>query len=299
MNRVPPTICPYTLKPFAEIKVSEEHVIPDALGGPAAFSVIADEHWNGLYGSGLDADFVNDDLMKAAAQFHNVKTRSGKAKLAVKGQLTYDKTVIAATVDNFAGDSPTIYPDKPVTDTGNCFEIIADDKNFAKLLATTIKNNASKGLQLQPSDLQKPGGTFHGRIEHSFWKKTLGLVKVGYLSLAYSFGDDFIRSSAGAAFRKAYESTTKTELNNSGLDITELLFRGLLPPQSSRHKVAAVRDDNAYAVYVSLFEEQAFTRQFSFPANQIKLQSAQGLVYEVDAVRKKFTFRPFDAASDQ
>lgn len=299
MNRVLPTICPYTLKPFAAIKVSREHVIPDALGGPADFSVTAEEQWNGLYGRGLDAHFVNDDLMKAAAQFYKIKTRSGQAKLSVKGQLTYGKTVIAATVDNFAGSSPTIYPKKPVTDAGNYFEIIADDKNFDKLLAATIKNNASKGIYLQPSKLQKPSGTFNGHIEHSIWKKTLGLIKIGYLSLVYTFGDDLIRSSAGVAFRKAYESKTQTELNNSGLDITELLFKGSVPPQSSRHKVAAVRDGNAYAVYVSLFEEPAFTRQFSFPANQKKLQSAQGLVYEVNTVENKLTSRPFNATIDQ
>ena len=299
MNRVPPTICPYTLKPFAEIRSSKEHVIPDALGGPAAFSVTADKHCNGLYGNGLDADFVNDSLMKAAAQFYNIKTRSGKSKLSVTGQITYDKTVIAATVDNFAGNSPTIYPKKPVTDAGNYFEIIADKKNFNKLLAATIKNNANKGVYLHSSGFQNPIGTFNGRIEHSFWKKTLGLIKVGYLSLVYTFGDDLIRSLAGKAFREAYNSNTHAELNNSGLNITELLFKGSVLPRSSKHKVAAVRDGNNYAVYVSLFEEQTFTRQFSFLANQEKLQSPQGLVYEVDAVKKQFTSRPFDAAIDQ
>ena len=289
-----PTICPYKLQPIGPDDLSLEHVIPDALGGPETFSVDADKWSNSNLGSTLDGDFIDDDLIRAAATNYKIKTRSGFAKLKIQGHLSYEQNKIDAAMELGGDEPPRLHPKVPVVRTAEGFEILADHSHFDRRVAATIKNNAAKGTILEMTPPRTPAAEFRGQMTHSPWIKTLGLIKIGYLALAYTFGDQFVLSNAGHAFRKGFGSTSPTDLDNSGLDNPELLLTRLTLNPRPHHRVAAVRDGNAYGVYVSLFFEKAFTRQFSFPAGVQNFQQAQGEIYDVDAKRKKLTQQPFD-----
>jgi len=307
-----PTICPYYLKAITPEELSSEHVIPDALGGPSKFSVNAYKKPNNEYGLGLDARFINDDLMRAAAAHYKIKTRSGNAHVSIQGILTYKKNNISAAIEHLWGGVLKIHPRVPVVVEhlgdgflkihpripvvviDNGYEIIADHQNFEKLLKTTLKNNAAKGISLQTVNVHSPHGSFLGRISHSTLTKTLGLVKIGYLALAYTFGDKFLNSKAGISFRKGLDSQNETDLNQSGLDNRRILFSSLEPTRSACHLIAAVCLDDFYGVYVSLFSEKVFTRQFSFPIGEQDLCTAEGLVYKVNAKAKTLNIEVFD-----
>lgn len=289
-----PTICPYLLKPLQPAQRSNEHVIPDALGGPEGFSVEADRTENSKFGEGLDGAFVNDDLLKAAAASYGIESRSGVVTLQVKGELEFEDKKIAANIEHGGTGRPTLHPRIPVSRIDEGYEIYADERKLDKHVKDVVRNNRAKGVDLNAVNRRPLRAAFRGRISHSMFAKTKGLLKIGYLALAYTFGDDFLNSNAGTTFRSGIASKNSSELDQTELDNAPSLFRSLPYEDSARHVIAAVRFENCYSVYVSLFGNEVFTRQFSYPLAVQALQSAQGEIFVVDAKKKTFSNRQFD-----
>lgn len=119
-----PTICPYLLKPISSKNLSREYVIPNALGGPIAFSVKAGQTFNSNFGSGLDAAFVNDDLLRAAAYFQ-IKTGSGPARMQVKDELKFELSSTAAAIEFHGTGNLTLHLKVPAVKINGDSEIFA------------------------------------------------------------------------------------------------------------------------------------------------------------------------------
>jgi hypothetical protein len=65
--------CPLTLKRLDQIpKLSDEHIIHEAIGGPRWYSVKADADENSRFGSGADSRFLNSIVVKAWRIHHGI-----------------------------------------------------------------------------------------------------------------------------------------------------------------------------------------------------------------------------------
>jgi hypothetical protein len=79
MNGNSQTRCPYTLKRLDDlIKINEEHVFPEAIGGPQSFHVKADEGSNTTFGHTTDARFVNSKFIELWRAIFGIKGRLGR-----------------------------------------------------------------------------------------------------------------------------------------------------------------------------------------------------------------------------
>jgi hypothetical protein len=64
------TLCPYSLKPLADLpaeKLSDEHIIPHALGGPNSLVLRAERSSNSKFGETVDSDLVHDGMLRFVA----------------------------------------------------------------------------------------------------------------------------------------------------------------------------------------------------------------------------------------
>src|SRR4051794_39104880 len=79
-------LCPYTLKPLAELpEVNREHIFPDSIGGGAAYVVSVDAKTNSSLGTTVDAAFVDSPLLAALRSRLGIKSRSGLSKWRLNG----------------------------------------------------------------------------------------------------------------------------------------------------------------------------------------------------------------------
>ena len=79
MNGNSQTRCPYTLKRLDDlIKINEEHVFPEAIGGPQSLHVKADEGSNTTFGHTTDARFVNSKFIELWRAIFGIKGRLGR-----------------------------------------------------------------------------------------------------------------------------------------------------------------------------------------------------------------------------
>ncbi len=150
-----PTICPYTLVSVADLSApSLEHIIPDALGGPNGFSVTADQKMNSQLGTSVDADLINDHVLKFLAMSYGVKTRTGDVSLSLEGTLNLDGEIIPQALKLSKGQLG-LRMAKPVrTDpiTGHVTGVIGWGDEADQNLAAVTKRLQRKGFSVEAGE---------------------------------------------------------------------------------------------------------------------------------------------------
>jgi len=73
------TLCPYSLKPLVDLpaeELSDEHIIPHALGGPNSLVLRAERSSNSKFGETVDSDLVHDGMLRFVAATQGVRSLS-------------------------------------------------------------------------------------------------------------------------------------------------------------------------------------------------------------------------------
>jgi hypothetical protein len=278
-----PTICPYTLVSIPDLSApSLEHIIPDALGGPNGFSVTADQKMNSQLGTSVDADLINYHALKFLAMSYGVKTRTGEVSLSLEGTLDLDGESIPQALKLSKGQLD-LRMAKPVrTDpiTGAVTGVIGWGDEAGKNLAAVTKGLQRKGYSVEAGESQSTsGGEVSSRIVHDNFATTRGMAKIAYLSLAFTFGDDFIIGSEGAAFRAAYSADDFAMLKLAGVTGGPGSASPFMPDvPEGHHTVIAIRQSGQYCAVVRLFSSDLLTKTFSVRSDR-SWDELEGSVY--------------------
>lgn len=276
------TLCPYLLKPLAEIASSNEHIIPFALGGPDKFTVKADADENNKLGLTVDAGLINDALSKGLATKFGLVTRSGPATFRALGQADLGSQVIPVNV-SIERDIASVLSAKPAMKIGEEYLLSGSDVQIRKKINEIFASGARKGITYTFGEIRTAPAVVNFRIAHNILKKTCGLLKIAYLALVYTFGDDFIKSEAACKFRDGYNASNLEALEHTALINNFILDSCVNLDDNGLHEVIAVRGHGVYCAFVSLFHVKAFTRQFAFACEGLdKNSNFEGKVYTIE-----------------
>ena len=244
MNLHPRTKCPYTLKQLVELgEVNAEHVIPDALGCPKLYAVEADARTNSTFGSTVDANFLNDFLMGMIRSHHGVKSRSGVAKLIVKGTTVHDDHPVQVT---FPHEGPVgVHFSKPFIphDDGTGGRLIAG-ADWEEKSAELINNFAKKGKTLTVDSRENlPTTEIHIPATVNMTHLKVGLMKIAYLAAFEYIGDPFLDDPLNEEWQKAIRATDLEQVEGIRIqgachDSADKALKGILPDlETHQHAV--------------------------------------------------------------
>lgn len=278
------SICPYTLTQVeSNSKFNREHVIPDALGGPNGFSLIADAKTNSVLGETVDADLINNDLVRMIAVKYNIITRTGTAELRLKGVAEFKGEKIQQFV-TFKHDDLLIKTATPIIkdyETNHVKGIVGWGEEASTNAEIVKRNFLRKGIQSKLGEIESHSDqAIKTGLVHNQYFVTRGLSKIAYLALAYTFGEEFIKSDAGKMFRLAFLSKSSKDFQASGIvgKNHETLFPFPIDIKPGEHLLVASRSSTGYACDVKLFNEELLTATFIAKCN-LKVKNFEGFIY--------------------
>jgi hypothetical protein len=273
-----PTVCPHTAMLLSNMETNWEHVIPDALGGPAALGLVASKAANCSYGGGqgVDAKLVNDPYVRFLTVAAGVKTRSGPAVLALSGTYVEDGSPldIRLSKDSFEAQFKV-----PVM-LDNCGKPLAlrrlsgtNSKKFNKAKACL----EAKGLTLAEAVSEKTAHELLFRLALNNFSACQGISKIAYLFTAWLLGDEFINSQAGRLYRNIVNLVSKEPLDglqrlmhftrDAGIDVIadERVAHHLFPCETDEHLLMCHARHGEIVTIVKLFGCEELTYGFGLP----------------------------------
>lgn len=285
------TICPYTKLPLELLeRSSREHIIPDALGCPDAFSVTADAQLNSEFGDGIDGYLANSFMARSIASRLGIKTRTGPAKLTLKGhhKETGVQVQLNISKDGFDANIPGGVVKDP--DTGEIAGLVGFNDAAARSLEQINATRQKRGKPLLiPAETRRVDSTVRGRIELDLSMLSRALLKVAYLTAAYSIGDSFLTSPSGTEMLVRISSPDNADLESfSYLDLSgeQLRELHLLPGslEERHHYVGWIRSDKGLLLVVRLFDCDLLSACYfvkDFPPHQLP---SSGAFYLIDTL---------------
>lgn len=250
------TLCPYLVKPLAELNTDGEHILPRALGAPEAFILRASKKENNRLNSLIDSHFVNDPLIRMLSSVVGVKSRSGKVTAQLHGLTSKGDAFLA---DFEPGKVTPRFRSTVIKDLeGNVIGV----KGFgdqvdkaARGLLESMRRRGQDGFLVQPDDenVEPP-------LEMSFVSNWLdifrGLVKVAYLTSVWAFGDEAIASPSGESFRRwmAFEDGASFDTSLLVGEVVAPDYPEFFPkPQVRNHIVFAKLQEDGLHTIVKIF----------------------------------------------
>lgn len=237
----PRTRCPYTLMPLQDLKArSREHVIPDALGGPDAYSVEADRQINSDLGTELDGKLVSSTLVAAQRVLHGVKCRSGEPAWKVVGTLPngtqVDLQVTPTETFQRVVNPVNIDPDKKAG------SITVSAEHQEAFLKEFIEGHRRKGKDVvvgKETSLGRPELRVNVAMDMLVLKRAM--LKIAYLATFEYLGDAFLDDPLipewhRALFAKSDEDVKSARIHGVAFDAGVAL--DLLFPQIQPHEHA-------------------------------------------------------------
>ena len=294
MNLNPRTRCPYTLKLLTElVAVSDEHVIPDALGCPASYSVRADTAINSELGRSADSNFVDSFFVRMLRSQHGVKSRSGPASMLMEGTTVDGGHPVRVTLPHER--SAEVYFKKPFESAedgmGGSLVAGADwEKKFAELK----RNFARKGKKVEISSRETIASTtVHGQAEINLTHLKAGLMKIAYLAAFEYLGDPFLDDQINAEWQKAIRATELGQMEDvkihgccfDGADILKALLPAI---EAHQHAIVVTRFPSIGAIVgVRLFGSPVLSICLRVSESQdFGLEELQGKLVVLDAKTK-------------
>jgi hypothetical protein len=268
---------------------NREHVIPDALGGPNAFTVLADSKMNSSFGSGIDAYLINNFMSRSIASRLGVQTRSGPATFTLSGVNNVTGTPVHARIRK--GEFDFKFTNNSVTDpeTGELIGFVGMDADAEKALerANIAKEKRGTGAFIA-GEAEQIDSTFSGVLKLDLGLLAKGLLKTGYLTAVFTLGDKFILSEGGREMldqfsRDSHEKTSFFRISNDLVD--ELLIDlGLLDGlEEKHHLVGCLQLSNKFIIIVRLFSCPLLTAIYEIEGPPM-ISLGVGMFYAIDSL---------------
>lgn len=288
MNQL--TLCPYKGIPISELdSTNREHVIPDALGGPNAFTVLADSQMNSMFGSGIDAYLINNIVSRGIASRLGVQTRSGPATLTLSGTNNVTGTPVHATIRK--GSFDVKFTNNSVTNpaTGELMGFVGMDSDAENALERANKARAKRGKgTFIAGEAEQIDATFTGSVGLNLDLLARGLLKIGYLTAVFTLGDKFILSESGREMLDQFsqdtdKNTTFFNVAYEGVD-DFLCDLGLLDGvEEKHHLVGCLQLANKFIIVVRLFSCPLLTVIYEVQSAPM-ISLGTGMFYLVDSL---------------
>lgn len=231
--------CPLTLKRLDQIpKLSDEHVIHEAIGGPRWYSVRADADENSRFGSGPDSRFLNSIVVKFWRIHHGILGKA-EQKLSLRLPGTVKGTDQKVEVTLKKGSTEVDYVPRVVRDreSGKGKITVSEDRLDAELARVT-KDFRKKGLSLTVTGQTSEDGQPEVDIPFSVEAAHIlaGVLKVLYLTGFYFLGDTFLDDPLNPAWLRAIQAETMDALVRSGVRFRDTDSGGVpCPLEPSQH----------------------------------------------------------------
>ncbi len=212
------SLCPYTLKPLAEISnINGEHILPRAFGAPESFTVPADEAENTRMNDQIDSPAINDPLMRLLAVTQGVKSRSGSVRATLKGVVTESGEEVIAILGQEGIDFRFVAP-VDVDENGSVKGVRGFGDAAQKLVNQFLRDNARKGRKMEVDEtVSQPNPHLSLRLEGDLKVIHKEVRKIAYLMTVRIFGDEAIKSRSGEIYRAAIHAETEEEVQATGL----------------------------------------------------------------------------------
>lgn len=281
--------CPYTCLPISEVAASREHIVPDALGGPNGFALVADVARNSRYGETVDSRLINSTLMGQAAAEAGVMTRSGPATWSVRGYLEADGAAVQLTGSHAGVDFRFRHPVEVDAAAGGVRAIRGFGSAMDAEIARVRKDLGRKGRDLGIlEERQTVNPVVRGRFEHNISEALQGLTKIAYLATVWAVGAEFISTKAGARYRSWIDAEpTTAALEAVGLQPAgRSLFSEGGP--NDQHLISCMAAGDHLVTGVRLFSKPYFEVTIAVQVPELKLPHAHGWLATIDAKAKTF-----------
>lgn len=284
------TLCPYKRVPISELDSSNrEHVIPDALGGPNAFTILADSQMNSTFGSGIDAYLINNFVSRSIASRLGIQTRSGPATLILSGVNNATGTPVHAKIREGAFDFRFTNNSVTNPETGELIGFVGmdSDAEIALERANKAREKRGKGTFIA-SEPERIDSTFTGRVDVDIKMIAKGLLKIGYLTTVFTLGDKFILSESGRKMLDqlspdAPEDTSVFRVAREGVD-DFLGDLGLLDGvEEKHHLVGCLQLANKLVIVVRLFSCPLLTVIYEIEGPPM-ISLGTGMFYLIDSL---------------
>jgi hypothetical protein len=293
------TRCPYTLKPPAELQTtSREHIIPDALGGPNAYSVTACRLENSNLGATVDARFLSEPVIAMFRSKVGIKSRSGVAAWKMEGITVKGNRPVGISFSHQG--AVEINHKKPVErdKQNNSYRIIAPPDQANRILAEMRMNLSDKGFTHDIiSTSQSPNQTIHVSLTCNLNILRAGMMKIAYLACCHHLGNAFLDDPLNAEWQKAIRiqnaeqaaaSLIHCKCFESASHVTKLLLPKL---QEHEHAIAIVNLEQGPVVAVRLFGSSMLT--FFARAsenNHFEISVGDGVIVICDSITRSIGY---------
>jgi hypothetical protein len=287
------TLCPYLLKPITDLPVedvSDEHIIPSALGGPDEFALSADRLSNSRLGDTVDSDLIHDKMLRLMAATQGVRSRSGEVAVRLPGTVVETGDAMTITFDrNGVGDRLIVNTHRKNPATGE-IRLTGFDSQFERELEQLSEGLARKNKHFEKRNHRTVSNPLvKVDIESDPFVVSKGLAKIAYLMTCRTLGDSFILSPDGMAYRDAFQAIDWAAFDNSPLQQFLGVDLPVLPEiVVHQHLAACYRIGPLILTTVKLFGGVCLAT-FGVPAKPYAISGLDGFVIVVDSLKRTFT----------
>lgn len=288
MNQL--TLCPYKRVAISEVVSSNrEHVIPDGLGGPNAFTILADSQMNSMFGSSIDAYLINNFVSRSIASRLGVQTRSGPATLILSGVNNATGTPVHAKIRKGLFDFRFTNNSVTHPETGELIGFVGMDSDAENALERANTARAKRGTgTFIAGEVEQIDSTFTGGFNLDLKMLARGLLKIGYLTAVFTLGDKFILSECGremlAHFSQDTDEDTTLFKVAYGASDDFLGDLGLLEGvEEKHHLVGCLQLANKLIIVVRLFSCPLLTAIYEVESAPM-ISLGTGMFYLIDTL---------------
>jgi hypothetical protein len=310
MEAQPQIRCPYTLRKLSEIaKTNDEHIFPEAIGGPQSYSVRADETVNSTFGHTTDARLVNSKLIEMWRAIYGIKGRLGREPRAeLKGEVVGIDQAVKVKIRQGA---PIVEyePLVKIDWEAKTAHLVAPADQSEKELQKLLKRLAAKGIKLTTTNKtlrENPTFDLKGVLELP--DVVPGALKIAYLVAFRELDDSFLDDPLNSEWQRVIKTTRMAELviaylvlgagrshRLSPFMISEAPWAGTFPDLSeTEHRVVIYNagESGIYAVIELLGGGFKFHCRLSRGGN-FKLKESQAKIIVCDAKTSKVRHEDF------
>ncbi len=283
------TLCPYTLKPLAEIeKVNKEHILPVSLGAPNSFFVYADANENTRMNDLIDEPAGNAPLLRFLAMTQGVVSRSGPVTLTLPSKVAETGEDVQIEFSNDGATPRLRFPVNKDSKTGEIKSVRGFGDDARKLAEQIQRDFAKKGKKIEIGETENLGNPWlESGMKFDADVLRLELIKIAYLMTVRVFSDIAILSRGGTVYRTAMFSKNMGDLISSGLRGSTFQPMPAIFPQPAlgKHHLTCLRMRDELLTGVSLFG--VFCAFFITPIDSTNPQEGLGEMLEIDLATRK------------
>lgn len=249
-------------------KLTDEHIIPDALGGHIHSHRVCKD-CNSLLGEKVDPLLVNHCFMKFERFMHRISGKSKNPPNPFSGTYTGDDGRKYRIDDKDGKLEPHLLPEKMEVKKGIIHTIVdvADGKNIVKSVQKYCERNDLTIKEMTQEEVTAKGPEFNIPMEVDLEKFKLGLLKIGYeyaIEKIDNYYDDPLAIKIANILHDADVSKlNEIELYGSGFDNKDLLDRCIDNNDNSKHIIILMNLHDTMFVYINIFNSLSISIKLS------------------------------------